>query len=153
MATTLHTCDYHAPHYFSHCDGGGCQTNAHNVDGNGMCPGGNCKINTTKPFTISHASVSQDGDTLSGVNNWFSQDGKTWDWNACNKGDYIKNMGYSIKGIVFSASLWGGNGTNMDWLDGMTGCSGPANIDGASVTFKNFALKKNKSASGEELLQ
>lgn len=61
-------------------------------------------------------------------------------------------MGYSIKGIVFSASLWGGKGTNMDWLDGVTGCSGPANIDGASVTFKNFTLQKNKTSSGEELL-
>ena len=28
----------------------------------------------------------------------------------------------------------------MDWLDGMTGCGGECNIDGASVTMTNFEL-------------
>ena len=47
---------------------------------------------------------------------------------------------YSLNGIVFSASLWGGPGIDMNWLDGMTGCGGECNIGGSSVTFKNFAL-------------
>lgn len=109
-----------------------------------MCPDSSCKINSSQPFTISHASVGS-GDTLTAVNNWFEQNGNTMSFNVCNDGNYIKNMGYSLHGTVFSASLWGGNGINMDWLDGMTGCNGPANIDSASVTFKNFALKKNTS--------
>jgi hypothetical protein len=116
-----------------------------------MCPDASCKINTSQPFTVSHASGSSDGQTLDSVNNWFSQGGQTWDWNACNDGSYIKNMGYSIHGMVFSASLWGGKNIKMDWLDGMTGCSGPADIDNASVTFKNFTLSKNTPAT--EILQ
>merc|ERR1712238_98200 len=31
------------------------------------------------------------------------------------------------RGMVFSASLWGGNGIDMSWLDGMTGCGGECN--------------------------
>ena len=42
--------------------------------------------------------------------------------------------------MVFTASLWGGGGIDMGWLDGMTGCGGDCNIDGASVTFSNFEL-------------
>ena len=34
----------------------------------------------------------------------------------------------------------GGNGINMDWLDGMTGCGGECNIGGSSVTFSGFEL-------------
>ena len=47
---------------------------------------------------------------------------------------------YSLEGIVFSASLWGGPGIDMSWLDGMTGCQGECNIQETSVTFKNFQL-------------
>ena len=43
MASTLHTCNYVPPNYYDWCDGGGCQTNAFNVNSNMMCPEG--KIN------------------------------------------------------------------------------------------------------------
>jgi hypothetical protein len=58
---------------------------------------------------------------MNNVNVWMSQDGRTASFNVCG-GDYVKWMGYSLNGIVFVASLWGGGGIDMGWLDGMTGC-------------------------------
>jgi len=143
MATTLHTCQYQAPNFYPSCDRGGCQTNAYNAVPNGYCPRDDCKINTNKPFTISHAAISPDGQIMTGTNNWFKQGNNEMSFNACNNGDYQKNMGYSLHGTVFVASLWGGNGINMDWLDGMTHCWSNADLNNASVTFSNFQLKKN----------
>jgi hypothetical protein len=83
---------------------------------------------------------------MNNVNNWLHQNdsGNTFDFNACDNGDYIKNMGYQIEGgVVFSASLWGGANINMDWLDGMTGCQGTCDMNNSSVTFSNFTLAKN----------
>merc|ERR1712215_593763 len=54
---------------------------------------------------------------------------------------YVSDMATSYGGMVYSGSLWGGNGIDMGWLDGMTGCGGECNIDGSSVSFSNFALK------------
>jgi hypothetical protein len=34
MVSTLHTCDYVPPNYYSNCDRGGCGSNAYNVDPN-----------------------------------------------------------------------------------------------------------------------
>ena len=48
--TTPHKCSGNAGGYISDCDGGGCDTNSHNVDGNGLCPDSSCKINTAQPF-------------------------------------------------------------------------------------------------------
>merc|ERR1711911_51786 len=58
----------------------------------------------------------------------------------CSDGGYCSKMAQSYGGMVFSASLWGGGGIDMGWLDGMTGCWGECNIGGSSVTFSNFAL-------------
>ena len=77
---------------------------------------------------------------MNNVNVWFGQEGRSANFNVCG-GDYVKWMGFSLNGIVFVASLWGGPGVDMNWLDGMTGCGGQCNIAGSSVTFKNFALK------------
>merc|ERR1712165_142975 len=140
MASTLHTCNYVPPNFYDWCDGGGCQTNAFNAVPNMMCPEDHCTINTNKPFTVSHAHGTGGDGTMSYVNNWFSQEGRTADFNVCSDSNYVKNMGYSLGGIVFSASLWGGPGIDMSWLDGMTGCQGECNIQETSVTFKNFQL-------------
>jgi len=88
--------------------------------------------------TLSIFSQGPDG-LMNNVNTWFSQEGRTADFNVCG-GDYVKWMGYSLNGIVFVASLWGGGGIDMGWLDGMTGCQGECNLAGSSVTFKNFGL-------------
>jgi hypothetical protein len=78
---------------------------------------------------------------MTNVNVHFSQEGRTADFNVCG-GDYVKWMGYSLNGIVFVASLWGWGGYDVSWLDGMTGCQGDCQLQGSSVTFKNFALHK-----------
>merc|ERR1711962_1180951 len=68
------------------------------------------------------------------------QNGQDASFNMCNDGGYLSNMATSYDGMVFTASLWGGGGIDMGWLDGMTGCWGDCNIDGASVTFSGFEL-------------
>merc|ERR1712183_805479 len=133
LACTLHTCNG-GNGYWDSCDRGGCQTNAFNVDNRMMCPDGGCKINTAQPFTISHYQNSGQANT------WMGQGGQDASFNMCNDGGYLGNMATSYDGMVFTASLWGGGGIDMGWLDGMTGCGGDCNIDGASVTFSNFEL-------------
>jgi len=93
-----------------------------------------CTINTNQPFVISHFQNSGTANT------WMGQNGKEASFGMCNDGGYISNMANSYGGMVFSASLWGGGGIDMGWLDGMTGCGGECNIDGSSVTFTNFEL-------------
>jgi len=133
IATTLHTCNGGGG-YWDSCDRGGCQVNAFNVDSNMMCPEDRCTINTNQPFVISHFQNSGTANT------WMGQNGKEASFGMCNDGGYISNMANSYGGMVFSASLWGGGGIDMGWLDGMTGCGGECNIDGSSVTFTNFEL-------------
>ena len=59
----------------------------------------------------------------------------------CADGGYADRMAESYEsGMVFGASLWGGDGINMDWLDGMTGCSGPCNLASSSVSFRDFEI-------------
>merc|ERR1711971_13142 len=60
--------------------------------------------------------------------------------------NYVKNMGYSLEGIVAAFSLWGGPDIDMGWLDGCTGCGGTCNLGGSSVTWTNFALEANKNS-------
>ena len=79
FATTAHTCDDPAdplkPHY-TKCDGGGCQTNAYNVDKTAFGPG--MKIDTNKTFRISHSmGVNSSGD-VDDMNQYLMQDGKNW---------------------------------------------------------------------------
>merc|ERR1719305_1052370 len=133
VAGTLHTCNG-SPGNWNDCDRGGCQENAFRVDQNMFCPESRCTIDTNKPFLISHSQ------STGYANIWMSQDGKEASFNVCGDGGYNSNMAQSYNGMVFSASLWGGNGINMDWLDGMTGCGGECNIGGSSVTFSGFEL-------------
>jgi hypothetical protein len=54
-----------------------------------------CKINTNRPFFISHSQRDGGPDgTMDYVNNWFSQDSNTADFNVCEQdSNYVKNMG------------------------------------------------------------
>jgi len=133
IAGTLHTCTG-SPGNWNECDRGGCQENAFRVDPNMFCPESRCTIDTTKPFLISHSQ------STGYANIWMTQDGKEASFDICGDGGYNSNMAQSYNGMVFSASLWGGNGIDMGWLDGMTGCGGECNIDGSSVTFSGFEL-------------
>ena len=54
-----------------------------------------CKINTNKPFIISHSQgTGGPNETMDYVNNWFLQAGNTASFDVCD-GDknYIRNMG------------------------------------------------------------
>jgi len=133
VAATLHRCSGSLGNW-GDCDRGGCQQNAFNVDSSMFCPEDRCKINTMKPFTISHMQEN------SYANIWMEQEGRTASFNVCEDGGYCSDMAKSYGGMVFSASLWGGPGIDMGWLDGMTGCWGDCNLGGSSVTFSDFDL-------------
>lgn len=133
IAGTLHTCNG-GNGMWTDCDRGGCQNNAFNVDSNMICPDARCTINTQKPFVISH------NQNFGYANIWMGQEGRDANFNICQDVNYANNMAGSYQGMVFGASLWGGDGINMDWLDGMTGCGGPCNLASSSVTFTNFEL-------------
>merc|ERR1712215_469292 len=134
MAGTLHTCSGGGG-YWDSCDKSGCQTNIYNIDSNIMCPEDRCTINTNKWFQLSHYQNSHT------ANIWMEQDGREYNFDICTDAGYVSDMATSYGGMVYSGSLWGGNGIDMNWLDGMTGCGGECNIDGSSVSFSNFALK------------
>jgi len=134
IAGTLHTCDG-SPGAWTSCDRGGCQNNAFNVDSNMICPESRCTIDTTKEFLISH------NQNYGYANIWMQQEGREANFNICQDEGYANRMAESYEaGMVFGASLWGGGGINMDWLDGMTGCGGPCNLESSSVSFKDFEL-------------
>ena len=142
FASTPHTCNSTSQHGCSWCDGGGCQTNAFRVDQRGYCPRGDCKIDTTKKFTISHASGAS-GGTMTSMNDWLHQGDNTFSFDVCGRGDYLAQMGQSLRGTVFAASLWGGGGVDMRWLDGMTGCQERCDLGAQQVTFSNFRVEPN----------
>jgi len=149
MNVQLHTCDYVAPHFYPHCDGAGCGTNACWGISGQYGPGK--KINTDHSFTISHAQVRGEDGLMSVANSWLQSGGSTTDFNACGDQNYVHNMGYSLEGIVAAFSLWGGPDINMDWLDGCTGCGGTCNLGGSSVTWTNFNLAPTKESPNPKI--
>ena len=137
MASTAHTCQYHAPHYYSTCDRGGCGTNVLNVDGGGFGPGK--RIDTNKSFTLSVSFITGGNGRLSTITNVFSQGSQSIKFDACNA-DYNQWMGLSLPGIVMTMSLWGTGNGGMSWLDGKSGCQGGCNLANSKVTFSNIRL-------------
>jgi len=144
MNIALHTCDYVAPNFYPHCDGGGCGTNACQGIAGQYGPGRT--IDTNQPFQISHAQVQGGDGLMSAANAWFQSGSDTTDYNGCSDSNYVKNMGYSLNGIVAAFSLWGGPDIDMGWLDGCTGCGGTCNLGASSVTWSGFTLGANKDA-------
>lgn len=107
------------------CDRGGCGTNAHEVEnGNGMCPGEHCMINTDLPFKYSIHFGDKYRVTL-------TQGNAKIEFDACQKGDYLAKMDKALeRGMVLVMSHWGTTYNTMSWLDGMTGCSGDCDTSG-----------------------
>lgn len=137
MASTAHTCQYHAPHYYSTCDRGGCGKNILDADSSEYGPGK--RIDTNKPFTLSVAFITDGRNKLSVVNNYFSQGNQVVQFNSCNP-DYLQWMGMSLPGIVMTMSLWGTTSGGMSWLDGKSGCHDGCNLANSRVSFSNFKL-------------
>ena len=137
MASTAHTCDYHAPHYYSSCDRGGCGTNVLDADFSGYGPGK--RIDTNRPFTLAISFITGGNGRLSTVTNYFTQGSQTLKFDSCNA-DYLQWMGYSLPGIVMTMSLWGTGNGGMSWLDGKSGCQGGCNLADSKVTFSNIRL-------------
>ena len=101
-ATTPHSCDQAPGGYISTCDRGGCGTNSHNVNGNGLCPGSNCIINSLNPFKYSITFGS------SSFNVVLQQGSQTFSYTACDNGGYVSTMRQALDfGMVIVMSYWG----------------------------------------------
>jgi len=136
IASTMHTCSQDANGNWESCDRGGCQVNTYNIDPDMVCPEDRCTINTNNPFKV---TTFQNADL---VTTTLEQNGRNASFRNCNQGNYVADMAPSFEGMVFSVGLWGGpgNGGEMSWLDGMTGCEEACNIEARSVTFTDFKL-------------
>ena len=138
MASTPHTCQYVAPHYYPSCDRGGCGANVLDATGYQFGPGKT--IDTNKPFTLSVSFITN-GDTLTTLTNDFYQEGRHIQFNSCRP-DYLQWMGKSLPGITVVMSLWGTGAGGMSWLDGKSGCQGGCNVMGSKVTFSSIVVEK-----------
>eukprot|EP01084_Bolivina_argentea_P136274 240019_1 len=126
-AVTAHTCDAPPHQYADDCDGGGCETNAYNVDSTAMCPDDSCRIDTRYSFRYS----IHFGDTYNVV---LEQGGSTLKFNACDDENYRNSMTQAMsKGMVLSSEWWGGSYNEVSWLDGMTGCQGACQGNGRYI--------------------
>merc|ERR1711951_83866 len=68
----LHTCDYVAPNYYPHCDGGGCGTNA--CDGIAGQYGPGRTIDTNQPILVSHAQIRGGDGIVAAFSLWGGPD-------------------------------------------------------------------------------
>jgi len=149
MNVALHTCDYVAPNFYPHCDGGGCGSNACEAISGQYGPGR--MIDTNNKFRLSHAQITGSDGLMTTSNHWMQSGSSTTDYNACGDSNYVHNMGYSLNGIVAAFSLWGGPDIDMGWLDGCTGCGGTCNLGGSSVTWTNFELGSTKNSPNPKI--
>jgi len=132
-AVTPHKCYQPPGQYDTSCDRGGCGTNSHNVNGQGMCPDGSCTINTAQPFRYSVTF----GDQYRVV---LSQNGRTFEFDSCDDAGYLQSMEQALDfGMTIVASYWGNNYQTMQWLDGMTGCGGDCDTSGR-FTFSDIEI-------------
>jgi len=133
MAVTPHKCDQNPGGAIYNCDRGGCGTNAHNVNGQGMCPGGGCTINTDQPFQYS----IHFGDTYHVT---LTQGNAKFEFDSCNDNGYLQRMDAMLEyGQVLVMSHWGNTYQTMSWLDQMTGCGGDCDTSG-HFEFSNITI-------------
>ena len=140
MASTAHTCDLVAPHYYPDCDRKGCGMNVLDINFNGYGPG-KMPINTNKLFTLSVAFVKDKDGELAKISNSFIQDGCSLHFSSCNDTAYLHKLGKSLPGMVMTMSLWGTGEGGMSWLDGKSGCHGACDVKNSQVTFTDIRLE------------
>lgn len=144
MAVTPHTCNAPNGKHYDWCDGAGCGQNIYYSNPNAMCPEDRCTINTQRAFTMK-TSFKESNGQLSGISVELNQEGRNFQFDSCNRSDYLQTMGGQLDGMVFVASLWGNSYGTMSWLDGMTGCSGDCNLSAASATYSNVQVNSISS--------
>jgi hypothetical protein len=127
--TTPHQCSQNPGTYISSCDRGGCATNSHNMNANGMGPGSQYLINTQQPFRY---AMQLTGTSMSVT---MTQGSNTFKFDVCsNNAGYVSNMNEALDyGMVMVMSYWGSTYATMQWLDGNTGCSGDCAGSGYAI--------------------
>jgi len=131
---TIHHCNA-TDGVWDTCDRSGCSQNIYNVDEKAMCPDESCGINTLKPFRMTHYQ-----DATSATITVEQGESVEYTYDVCQESGVLDIMADSYNGMVFIASVWGGPGIDMGWLDGVTGCEGVCDVDSSIVTFSDFAL-------------
>ena len=143
LQTTAHKCGEPPGGIITNCDTIGCGTNAYNVNKTGMCPSDNCIINTLKKFRFEISFslnninvVMKQGDNNNNINNnnnsYDSE--RKYEYSVCGNTSYIEEMSNAEDyGMVFIMSYWGDDYNTMQWLDGMTGCTGDCDQKGTAI--------------------
>eukprot|EP01084_Bolivina_argentea_P061575 112542_1 len=127
LQATPHICNEPAGTYITSCDGRGCWTNTYYVNNKGMCPDKSCKINTLEPFRQSMTF----GSTIHIVMN---QNDNMFEFDVCNNSSYVQSMDQALDyGMTIVMSYWGTDYNRMEWLDGMTNCSGDCDVNGKTI--------------------
>ncbi len=138
MQSTAHTCDQlpGKDSKISQCDHNGCGTNVYDLNTEAVCPFPHCIIDTSQPFDTS-ITFGEEYHVL------LEQNGRRFEYDACENAAYVKNMDHALDfgmNLVFS-SWGGGDGKDMKWLDGKTGCPGQCEGTNAGTsTFSNFQI-------------
>jgi len=141
MATTPHNCKEPSGEFISQCDGAGCGTNIFSVDPKAMCPDASCKIDTSKKFRFhQHFNADKTHEKVASIHNKLVQGDSVFKFDSCADEEYLATMTDTFKkGMVMTFSLWGGSKSSMDWLDGMTGCTGDCDIT-STVKYSNIKI-------------
>jgi hypothetical protein len=170
LQSTPHICNgtNRGPGFYPMCDWHGCATAVFNQSKLALCPGGECVIDTRRPFrhsisfpvtatsggALATASKREagSGGTLTAIHNVLEQEGRTFRFSSCqsanaqwtggNSAEYLATMSANLRpGMVMDISLWGVSNKGMSWLDGPTGCKGDCNVTKQRVTFSDVALE------------
>lgn len=141
-ATTPHTCDSAPGRYIANCDRGACGGSSYHADPKGMCPDESCTIDTRKPFRIHQSYEANQAGVLVRIFNTMTQEGRSFGYETCTDLEYLAKMTQAFKyKMVMVFQLWGDTWENMQWLDKMTGCTGPCIAEDTELSFSNIAIK------------
>lgn len=141
MATTAHVCDIQPGRYINSCDKEGCRANAFDMDPEGMGPGG-YSIDTRKPFRVHQRFEANWKGKLVRIVNRMVQDGNVFTWDSCADAAYLEQMTVAFSNkMVMGFQLSGNSWKAMEWLDGMTGCTGECIPSATEVTFSEISIR------------
>jgi len=112
-----------------------------------------CTIDTRKPFRIHQSYEANPEGVLVRIFNSMTQDDRVFGYETCTDSEYLAKMtqAFTYK-MVMVFQLWGDTWENMQWLDKMTGCTGPCIAEDTELTFSNIEIKSLPEHGSERLI-
>eukprot|EP00051_Salpingoeca_urceolata_P001217 m.39400 g.39400 ORF g.39400 m.39400 type:complete len:364 (-) comp11268_c0_seq1:127-1218(-) len=141
MAVTPHKCDAPSGLHYNNCDRGGCGKNTKTMD-NVYGPGTSFTVDTTKSFRL---AVSFQGTAeLENIVTTVSQGSASFQIDHASCGSYLGKLTDAFKaGMTVAISSWGGQGSQVSWLD-VPPCPTSTNCAGTgTLTFSNITVADN----------